>query len=538
MASTTTSLINHNFGGISRKDSSFSSELITCSDCQNVELYYTGLNSGIGIRTAKGNIAIKDLVPNNEEVIGMYEANMNGDVYNIIHTEDSITGFIRVYNITLGIFESIKDNENSRQIDKIEVTKTGNSSGCNFSLGWSDMFCITNGTDIRYIYIDLNNIQAGVQLQNMKSSDVSMKDTEGRDVKGLGCYVFDNRLWIFNDRVLWYSKLADCRNFSFQDVSAKTSAGYIEFVKPVTAIYPYLGSLAVFHKDSSCLITLDGTTGFAQSEESPGGCASYDALVFHGTDLYFYDDTKKGVYSFQQIVNGDKTLGQNVAYDIQEELMKVSDVSKIRTLSVVIQDRNEIWFLLPIETEYEVDGVQKEGSTILIFDYIRGAWVKRVCPKINCMAVIDSVLYSGGNNIYREYETQSFDGEFIKSYYRCTILNLGEDNTLKITKFPPRITANADHRCNFWVSYTKNYNTKKAPKTKNIKSKTQGGSYTYDSGNKYNDGILYTIKSGNLFVKLPSATFKALEIEFFTTKLKEEFSFKSIEFSKIKVKQV
>ena len=86
--STTTSLINFKFGGIRRKDSVFSDEKITCSDCQNVELFFTKLNSGIGIRTANGNKSItqyldnndelQDAVPDGEEVVGIFETIQDG----------------------------------------------------------------------------------------------------------------------------------------------------------------------------------------------------------------------------------------------------------------------------------------------------------------------------------------------------------------------------------------------------------------------------------------------------------------------------
>ena len=144
---------------------------------------------------------------------------------------------------------------------------------------------------------------------------------DGNIVKGLGMVIFSGRLWVFNGQKLWYSVQEDVYDFSTSDAEVVTSSGYIEFVKKITAIYPYLGALAVFHKDSSCLITEDNGI-FSKSFDSPGGCAGYDALVFHGTQLYFYDDTKKGVFSFLQVVNGDKTLGENIAIDIQEELRK------------------------------------------------------------------------------------------------------------------------------------------------------------------------------------------------------------------------
>ena len=115
---------------------------------------------------------------------------------------------------------------------------------------------------------------------------------------------------------------------------------------------------------------------FAKSFESPGGCAGYNALVFHGTQLYFYDDTKKGVFSFIQVINGDKTLGENIALDIQDELFSIPQamLNRIRALSVVTSERNEVWFLLP--------GTDNSHSTVMIYDYLHRAWVKRKCQKI------------------------------------------------------------------------------------------------------------------------------------------------------------
>ena len=51
-----TSLICNNFSGINRSNSNFSCDVITASDIQNVELFPTETNSGVGIRTSNGNI--------------------------------------------------------------------------------------------------------------------------------------------------------------------------------------------------------------------------------------------------------------------------------------------------------------------------------------------------------------------------------------------------------------------------------------------------------------------------------------------------
>ena len=147
--STTTSLLNCNFGGIRRKDSSFSDAKITCSDCQNVELFFTGLNSGVGIRTASGNKSIttytdsegkiSNLIPEGETVIGMFTSNQGGEDVFIIHTESSSEGKLYEFDILSNTLNPILSG----------LSTTGNSCGCDFVQGWLDMFIFTNGIDVK-----------------------------------------------------------------------------------------------------------------------------------------------------------------------------------------------------------------------------------------------------------------------------------------------------------------------------------------------------------------------------------------------------
>ncbi len=510
MATKNTSLICNKFGGIRRINATFSSSLITASDIQNVELFNTGINSGVGIRTAKGNISICDLIPSDERIINIFESVQKNTTYFFIHAENSEVGKIYLYNSLL--------NEITTKVDNLTVT--GSSCGLDIAQGWSDLFVFSNGEEILSL-----EIGAETELKMME-----LVDMDNRTVKGLGLVNYDNRLWIFNNNVLWYSVQENIYDFKTSDSEVSTSSGYVEYVKNITAIIPYLGSLAIFFKNSSIL--LSGEYPYSQSEESPGGCASYDSLVFHGTELYFYDDTKKGVFSFNQVVTGDKTLGDNIALDIQQELCDIdpSRLKEIRVLSIVLSDRNEIWFLIPT--------FEPEVKTIMIFDYIHKEWVKRKCPDVTCFNIINNVLYSGGENgkIYEEYKTDTFNGTFLRSYYKCTPLNLGVDNTLKILYFPPRVTIDMTYSSDFWIRYIKNYDMFKAPKVKKIQIKTMKDALYYDSGHW--DMTYFPLKELNSIYKLPSATFKTLEIQLYTYNQGEGFCLKNMEFSKIKVKQI
>lgn len=506
-----TNLICNNFSGINRTSSVYSSSVVTASDIQNVELFATGVNSGVGIRTSKGNYAVCDFIPDGEIIINIFESIQKGSTYFFVHTENENEGKIYLFNLQAKTL--------TEKVSGLSIT--GISNACDVSQGWSDLFVFSNSEEL--LTIELNKYTDGV-LDEVTIMNVT--DADNRQVKGLGIVVFAGRLWIFSNQILWYSVQEDIYDFSTSDASISTSAGYIEFVKNITAIYPYLGTLAVFHSNSSSLITEENGV-FSKTMDSPGGCAGDASLVFHGTELYFYDDTKKGVYCFRQVVNGDKTLGENIALDIQEELCNItlSQVQNIKTVSVVTSDRNEVWFLIPDDKE--------KYSTILIYDYLRRAWVKRKSQKINCIRVIGGVLYSAGEKIYEEYVSNTFDGEFIPSFYRCTPLNLGRENNIKVVNYPPRVSVDMYYNNDFYVEYIKNYDSRTS-KIRHITSKTVSNSLYFDIGNW--DVMYFPAKDINSVKKLPVSFFKTLQITFLTQMAGEDFCIKNIEFERIKVK--
>lgn len=510
-----TSLYCNIFGGISKQDATFSSKKITASDLQNVELYDTGINSGVGIRTAKGNTLVCNLIPESEKVINLFQSVQKSKTYFFVHTETETEGKIYLFI----------PNSNILQLKVDRLTPTGKSTATDFAQGWSDLFVFSNGEDI--LTIELEKYNEKGELDEIKKMDLT--DRDGRSVKGLGVLNFNGRLWIFNDNVLWYSVQQNIYDFSTANASIVTSAGYIEFVKKITAITIYVSSIAVFHQDSSCLVNYDSSGNFSVSEECPGGCAGYNAFVFHGTELYFYDDTKKGIFSFNQSVLGNKTLGKNIALNMQEELCNISsNFSEIRMLSVVLSDRNEFWFLLPTnDTEY---------STILIYDYKHQEWIKRVCPKITCFQIINNTLYSGDakGKIYQEYIGNDFHGLFVKSFYKTSPLNFGIDNMLKILFIPPKIGLDLSFANNFYVEYIKNYDSLKKPKRRNIIAKSMKNALYWDTG--FYDKFFYAPENANSYYKLPSEIFRTLELHFYTQNEGQDFCIRNLEFTHIKLK--
>lgn len=508
-------LICNNFSGINRNASIFGSSVITASDMQNIELFATETNSGVGIRTSSGNISVCNAIASDEKIINIFESIQKSETYFFVHTENANEGKIYLFNPTT--------KTSVKKVDGLKVT--GKSSATDVAQGWSDLWVFSNSEDI--LTIEIGNLGEDNELDEVKI--MNLKDSENRTVKGLGLVVFAGRLWIFNGQILWYSQQEDIYDFSTASENISTSAGYIEFVKRITAISPYLGMLAVFHSNSSCMIALDESDkSFYKTFDSPGGCAGYNALVFHGTQLYFYDNTKKGIFSFLQVVNGDKTLGENIALNIQQELLSISntDATNIKALSVVTSDRNEVWFLIPDSNQ--------NYSTILIYDYLRNAWVKRRSQKINCFAIIANKLYSAGKKIYEEYVGNDFDGEFIEAYYKCSPLNLGIENSLKILAYPPKLTLDMYYTNDFYVEYTKNYNSL-TTKKHHIVGKTLKNVLYFDKGCW--DKTKFPYQKINVIQKLPSAYFKTLQMSFCTCAEGQNFCINNIEFGKIKVKK-
>lgn len=509
-----TSLICNNFSGINRSKAQFSNSVITASDMQNVELFSTENNAGVGIRTTKGNISVCELIPEGETVVNIFESVQKSKIYFFIHTESDIEGKVYLFIPETG----------SLVIKKSGLSLTGKSSATDVSQGWADLWVFSNSEEMFSVEIDKYDSSGNLN----EITEMALTDMEGRTIKGLGLVVFAGRLWVFNKQILWYSVQENIYDFATSDAEITTSAGYIEFVKNITAIYPYLGALAVFHSNSSCMITQnESVNGFSKSFDSPGGCAGYEALVFHGTQLYFYDDTKKGVFSFLQVVNGDKTLGENIALEIQDELFSITSaqLDKIKALSVVTSDRNEVWFLLPSENS--------DFSIVMIYDYLRNSWIKRKSQKIQAIRVIGGELYSAGKKIYKEYNSDDFDGKFIESYYKCSPLNLAVENSLKILSYPPKITMDMYYSNDFYVSYTKDYNSL-TTKIRRIFSKTLLNVLYFDKG--FWDINTFPHEKINVIKRFPTTFFKTLQMSFYTKEVGQNFCINNIEFGKIKIK--
>ena len=502
-------LICNNFQGIRTKSANFSSFGISAYDMQNVELYNTGVNSGVGIKTTKGNINISsNLIPEGEKIINIFESVQRGISRFFVHTVSNNEGKVYLLDMT-----------NSTLTLKIEgLSVTDESFGVDFAQGVSDLFIFSNGVDW------LHTIEIGAQTE---VKILEIYDRENNPIKGRILGVYDGRLWTNVGKRLHWCVQADITDWATSDINIATSAGFIDFVKDITAIKPYLSSLAVFFRDSSIIIT--GQYPYSTTEDSPGGCISPKALVFHGTDLYFFDYFKKGIFSFQQVVLGNKTLGQNIAIEVQNELEKIdaTKLNEIQALSVIMKNRNEIWFYIPTTDE--------NRSTILIYDSIHGEWTKRISNKINCLCMFKGELYSAGKKIYKELQGKTFDGEFIQSHYKTSPYDGGSDTTIKALYYEPKLTLGEADTNNFRIKYKKNYDYFKNYKENEIKSKYKNFMIW---GQSYWEENSWSVENPTATVRLPRISyFKVLEIEIYNKNENEDFNIKGLEFSEVEIYQ-
>lgn len=603
------------YGGIRQKTAQFSDNVITCSDMQNVELFYTGVNAGVGIRTVKGQKGFKKL-STGERVVNEFESIQNGKNYLFVHTINNETGTLYLYDFATNelipkitglkrqlvssgvdykqgyddcfVFCNKEDNLYKIQLDKkvtayqvkcddtigyvannglgsipvgetvfsdtnltipYKVIKTVYEVKQDENIGYTDVQGTTDTFVVsgNFIYSDTKLTQiitesTGEDFKytgkteldydfkytgyiDKEVSELELVDAENRPIKPNFICTADNRIYGAIKNRLHASMQQNIYDWQLGDTDKPTSAYYIEFSKDITAITPYLGSsIAVFFRDSSLLVK--GSYPELQvTEEAPGGCANYKSLVFHGTDLYFYDDTKKGIYSFQQVVLGNKTLGKDIALEIND-VLNVIDVSRMEDLkftSYVADDRNEIWFLLPT--------ADPNYSTILIYDSLRDEWIKRKSKKIYCVEHINNTLLSGGTSLYQEYTGNDFDGEFIQNYYNCSPFNLGSNTTMKILYLRPRMSVCFPYTNEFYVKYQKNFNTFKKPKIKKVKSKFKN----YLVWGQGTWGVNYwASRTTNSILKLPNVSaFKTINISFYTTNSKENFAIRNMEMNQV-----
>ena len=140
-------LICNTFAGINRSSSVFSSNVITAADLQNVELFATETNSGVGIRTANGNVSVCDLLPENENVIGIFESIQKSETHFFVYAESPTEGKIYLFS----------PEESTLVLKADGLSVTAKACATDVSQGWSDLWVFSNSEEMLSIEIGREN---------------------------------------------------------------------------------------------------------------------------------------------------------------------------------------------------------------------------------------------------------------------------------------------------------------------------------------------------------------------------------------------
>lgn len=505
-------LIFEKFKGIREFNGVNSGNEISAITCSNVELVQTEIGNNTGIKSMYGN-TIAYTLPENYKVIGIFKSQQDNIIYKFIYAENNEKGTLFYVNIA----------------DKLEIivddlTKTGKCNGLTMSSTAYDVFVFTNGEEAKTICFNADSAY-GDQVKTITATD-----NQGRIIKWVSMTEWHGFLVVASEYGVHSSHQNDIYtwNENPQDIA---DAWYIEFSKPVTAVFAFTGGLYIFTGDDCTLLntTPNDTTNSVMKTSAGIGCYSYESIVKHDLYLFFYDNNQKNVY----YLSATDTTGQirpngPAAKEIQSYFKKIES---FKMFSCIYDNRNEIWCII--------------NDNILIFDYIQQEWITRQEQNINTLALISNNIFTGDKygNIYVENVNIDFSGQFYPSVYKTTYINAGSNSNLKKQKTPLLITLNADYVNDFWVQLTVD-NKPKNPKRVKLSQNITGRFAPEDDSvagtpEECYDSAAYTeentYKKTVVEVSTPQ-TWYTIGIKVFTDTLGQGFYINSMELKNIKVK--
>ncbi len=130
---------------------------------QNVELFATETNSGVGIRTASGNVSVCESIPDDENVIGIFESVQKSATHFFVYAESALEGKIYLF--------SPEDKTLILKCDGLSVT--GKACATDVSQGWSDLWVFSNSKEMLSIELgklNEDNESDEVVMMNLKRS--------------------------------------------------------------------------------------------------------------------------------------------------------------------------------------------------------------------------------------------------------------------------------------------------------------------------------------------------------------------------------
>lgn len=398
---------------------------------KNIEIYSTDNNSGYGFRKTLGNKLYKQI--SNEKIRGLFSYNASKSstylvVYTVTDTEGKLYYIDEANNAIL-----LKDG-----LDKNSVE----SSFVNFSQTLPEkryLGIFSNGTD------PLIKIELGSDPEIELIDEV---DSENRKIRSSILEVFYGRVFCgIEDRVHW-SKALD--PFSWN--TDTDDAGWAQLDGDIVAITTYANGLIISTTKSIYYCAKSSDTGFTFTVLSPNHVISAKGIVKHNNyALYMAED---GIYPVNVTQEDTKRVDEDISWLINNYYSRKNkyNYTDMFALSVTSQDRNEVWFHIPILGE-------ETKSVIFIYRFLSGRqdklyWLPpRIQQKINCLCVFKNLILSGTDNgeILQELTGNSFNGTDIEAIAEFPELDF--NGTYNKQKFKLFIYSEINENNRFYVDY-------------------------------------------------------------------------------------
>lgn len=494
------------FTGIREQNGFNSNGVLSAIEADNVELFSSDIGSNVGIKSSKGNLGLYEI--EGFRIIDIFNSVQQDVSYTFIYAENEQKGVLYYAN-----------NINTPTVIIDNLPLTGNANGLTMTSTAYDVFIFTNGKKHYSVCFEQDEIV----------KEIIATDYLGREIHWLAMWEWKGFLVVGSDYGVHASHQNDIYTWNDNPQDAADS-WYIDFSKKVTAIVGFSSGLFIFtQNDVTRLLGNPNTSNSSMDLVSMNGTLSHQSLVLHDTYLFFYDPMQKNIY-YMQITDTGQTRPTGPAAREVKSFFDGS-ISKFKMCSCVYAGSNEIWCII--------------NDNILIFDYARQEWFKRIEQSLNAVCLDDNKILSGTNDgrVLVEKINLDFDEEFFPAEYRTSFINFGSNSNLKKQKTSILLCLNENEINDFWVELTIN-NKKKNPKRINI-STGEEGVYGTDMEDEINakteiyDEAEYAVDNPYakrmIEVSTPQ-TWYTMSIRIYTEKLGQGFAINSIELKNIKIK--
>ncbi len=400
-------------------------------ESKNIDIYSTDNNCGFGFKKALGNILYKKIEGEKIKGLFIYQADKNED-YLIVYTVNDTEGKLYYLNQANDL-QLIKDG-----LDKNAIS----ASFVNFSQTLPDK---------RYLGIFGNGSDPFIcfELAHNSVETIEATDNKNRNILSNILEVFYGRIWCgIGDRIHW-SKSLDPFTWNTDD----EDAGYNQLDGDIVAITTYANGLIISTTRSIYYCYKDSAdNGFNFTVLSPNHTLSSKSIIKHANYALYM--AKDGIYPINITQEDTKRVDEDISWLISNYYRQIDSYNSdgAFALSVVCQDKNEVWFHIPLI------GIE-DKSYIFIYRFLQGRqnklyWLPpRIQQKINCLCVFKNMILSGTDNgeILQELRGKTFNDENIEAIAEFPEIDF--NGTYNKQKFKLFIYTELNENNKFYVDY-------------------------------------------------------------------------------------